>query len=191
MILISACALIVCAGIVFVLVFYLGRFSAPQATSEIESVSVENQLYYEMLQSEFASEHTEKAPVDSVIGPYVQEACAYTFYSQEDKLYYVLIDLYFPGMDALEGKESIFVVLDKDFYWVSDHCSASLWTKEKEGGTYTKAKDLETMDKFTNCGIYISELEDVSGPFHIRFSFEAPWKDDEQIERVEYQYGVY
>ena len=171
-------------------VLIINKSAIPQAASDPETVSAENQLYYETLQSGFAQEHDGDSPVASTITPYIQDSAAYTFYSPEERLYYVLIDLYVSDTDSLRGKDYIFLTLDQDFYWTSDHCSVSLWTRGDEGGPYVKARDLATADSPTQCQVYISELEDVSAPFHIQFRFEAPWKNDAQIEQISYQYGI-
>ena len=179
------------AGIVLVIIMiFITRNNKSMENVSLESLAMENDLYYTKLQTDFETNRAEEVLIDSTISPYVQETAVYTSYSEDNKTYSTLIDLYFSDDSILQGKNYVFVTLDNDFYWTSEQSNVSLWAQEEGGKEYIKVKDLVSVGGFTKCQIFVSELKEVSFPVHIQFYFEGSWKNGEQVKDITYQYGV-
>lgn len=179
------------AGTVLVIMMiYIMQKNESMESVSLETLALENELYYTKLRTDFEMDRAEEVLINSMVQPYVQETAVYTSYSEDNKTYSTLIDLYFNDDSILQGKNYVFVTLDKDFYWTSEQSNISLWALKEGGKEYMKVKELASVGGFTKCQIFVSELQDVSFPIHIQFYFEGSWKNGEQVKDITYQYGV-
>lgn len=173
-----------------IMMIYIMQKNESMESVSLETLAMENELYYTKLRTDFEMDCAEEVLINSMVQPYVQETAVYTSYSEDNKTYSTLIDLYFNDDSILQGKNYVFVTLDKDFYWTSEQSNVSLWALKEGGKEYMKVKELASVGGFTKCQIFVSELQDVSFPIHIQFYFEGSWKNGEQVKDITYQYGV-